>query len=157
MSKRKKFLLTLDLYKLAKRLRFIGYDTKVIRSISLLNLIRIAKKEDRIVISRSKKVLNHPLDFPRIFVKSSILSQQLSEISFAISFEDRDVFSRCPEDNDLLTIISKDKISSFIPEEILSQDLEFKICKKCGRIYWKGTHYEAMVKDIRKVLLHHSG
>jgi len=60
LPNRLKFILTFDAQKLAKWLRLLGYDTKVIKATPLLNLVRIAKKEGRIIISRSKSVLKHP-------------------------------------------------------------------------------------------------
>lgn len=149
MSNRLKFILTVDAQKLAKWLRLLGYDTKVIKSIAMLNLIRIAKKEGRIIVSRSKSVLNHPLEFDRIFIHSNQLGEQLQELKPWLSYHESYVFTRCPEDNELLKDIAKEKVISLIPDKVAQLHDEFKICRKCGRVYWKGTHYQRIREKLR--------
>ena len=150
MSKRLKFVLTIDAQKLAKWLRLLGYDAKVIKSVSLLNLIRIAKSEKRVIISRSKRVLNHPLEFERIFIHSNSLEEQLLELKPFLEYDDSLIFTRCPEDNDLLTEIEKTKVIKLVPEKVAQLHNQFKICHKCGRVYWKGSHYQR-IKDKLKI------
>lgn len=151
MSKRLKFILTIDAQKLAKWLRLLGYDVKVIKSVSLLNLIRIAKNEGRVIVSRSKEVLNHPLEFERIFIHSTSLDKQLHEIKEFLVFDEEYLFSRCPEDNDLLQDIDKAKIQKLIPEQVAKEYQDFKICHKCGRIYWKGSHYLKIKEKLERI------
>lgn len=147
MSGRLKFILTVDAQKLAKWLRLLGYDTKVIKSITMLNLIRIAKKERRVIVSRSKSVLNHPLEFDRIFIQHNSLEEQLEELKPWLVYDKDYVFTRCPEDNEVLTDIAKEKIIALIPAKVALQHDGFKICHKCGRVYWQGTHYQK-IRDL---------
>ncbi|MFA7056764.1 MAG: Mut7-C RNAse domain-containing protein [Candidatus Cloacimonadales bacterium] len=149
MASQQMFILTIDAQKLAKWLRLLGYDTKVIRSVSLLNLIRIAKKEKRIIITRSKEILKHPLEFERIFIHSDQLEAQLEELRPFLKYEEEFVFTRCPEDNDLLVAIDKEKIIDLIPAKVAELYDSFKICRKCGRVYWQGSHYEK-IEDLLK-------
>ena len=149
MSKRLDFILTVDAQKLAKWLRLLGYDTKVIKAISLLNLIRIAKKERRIIVTRSREVLNHPLEFERIFIHSNDLEGQLQELKPWLVCDENYMFTRCPEDNELLKDIKKEKIIELIPERVALLYDEFKICQKCGRVYWKGTHYQKIKERLK--------
>ncbi len=146
---KKKFILTVDAQKLAKWLRLLGYDTKVIKSISLLNLIRLAKKENRIVVSRSKEILNHPVEFARIYIHSNQLDQQLAEIKSFLSLDQESVFARCPEDNDPLSDIDKAKILHLIPAKVAEIYDDFKICHKCGRVYWQGSHYNQIIQKLQ--------
>jgi len=69
-EKRPKFLLAENLGKLAKWLRFLGYDAALYRKISLDNMIRIANKDNRIILTRSKKVAKNKRKFKRILIKS---------------------------------------------------------------------------------------
>lgn len=153
MPNRLKFILTVDAQRLAKWLRLLGYDTKVIKSISLLNLIRIARKEKRIIISRSKSLLNHPLEFDRIYIHSNDLEEQLQEIKPWLSYDEDYLFTRCPEDNELLTAIEKEKIMPLIPAKVAELHDDFKICHKCGRIYWQGSHYQKIRDKIKELTI----
>ncbi len=149
---RAKFILTVDSNKLAKWLRLLGYDSKVIKSISILNMIRIAKKEKRIIVSRSKEVLKHPLDFERIFIHSNDPKEQLQEMKEIISFDSNQLFTRCPEDNNELKSIEKEKILHLIPEKVANSFHDFKVCQKCGRVYWHGSHFKDIESELKKVL-----
>lgn len=147
----KKFLITVDAQKLAKWLRLLGYDTKVIKAVSLLNLIRIAQKEKRIIVSRSKDVLNHPLPFDRIYIHSNTLEEQLQEIKEFLKFSPAEIFTRCPEDNEVLKEVSKSEIIKLIPEKVAEQYDDFRICHRCGRVYWKGSHYEKILEELENI------
>jgi len=151
LPKRLKFILTVDAQKLAKWLRLLGYDTKVIKAISLLNLIRMAQTEERVIVSRSKEVLNHPLNFDRIFIHSNSLDQQLQEMKPFLEYEEEYIFLRCPEDNDLLYSISKEKVLALIPEKVGQLHDDFKICHKCGRVYWQGSHYHKIKQKLELI------
>lgn len=151
MEQNLRFILTVDAQKLAKWLRLLGYDSKVIKSVSLLNLIRIAKKEKRVIITRSKEVLKHPVEFARIFIHSDQLEAQLEELKPFLKYHPEAVFTRCPEDNDLLHAIDKEKILELIPPKVAQLHDSFKICHKCGRVYWQGTHYEKIKRVLEKI------
>ncbi len=149
MPNRLKFILTVDAQKLAKWLRLLGYDTKVIKATPLLNLVRIAKKEGRTIISRSKSVLNHPLEFDRIYIHNNQLKEQLLELKAFLSYDENYIFTRCPEDNDILQDIDKEKIIKLIPEKVGMIYEDFKICSKCGRIYWQGSHHQEIIAKLK--------
>jgi uncharacterized protein with PIN domain len=152
INKRPKFILTVDANKLAKWLRLMGYDAKVVKSISVLNLVRIANKEKRIVLSRSKEILNHPVDFQRVYLNSDNYQKQLTELIELIEFKQNLLFTRCPEDNNELVDIAKKKILHLIPEKVASSYHDFKVCQKCGRIYWKGSHYTEISQKLTEIL-----
>lgn len=151
MENRKKFILTVDAQRLAKWLRLLGYDAKVIKSVSLLNLIRFAKKEGRTIITRSKILLNHPLEFDRIFIHNNQLEEQLLELKPFLSYDEKYIFTRCPEDNDLLHEIEKSLVVDSIPEKVAEERNEFKICHKCGRIYWQGSHHQEIISKLKSL------
>lgn len=151
-----KFILTVDTQRLAKWLRLLGYDSKVIKSISLLNLIRIADKENRLIISRSKDVLNHPLPFNKLYIHSNKIDKQLEELKSFLVFDEDAIFTRCPMDNEVLTDISKSKILNRIPVQVKTTFNEFKICKKCGRVYWKGSHYHKIKAKFEDLFLNNT-
>jgi len=146
-----KFILTEDLGRLTKWLRMLGYDAEVYKSASFFTIIRLAKKERRIFITRSKKDLKSNQKISRVLIKSENYLEQLQEMKDYISFKDEHIFTRCLICNKSLFDISKKKIIDLIPEYIYQNHKDFKVCRKCGKIYWKGTHHKDMMNELREL------
>lgn len=146
-----RFLLAENLNRLAKWLRLLGYDAAVYRSISTDKMINLAIRERRILLTRAKKIAARKEKFPRILIRSENHKQQLCELFNYISFDEKYIFSRCRECNKLLFDITKDKIKELVPEFIFNSQTEFVICRKCGKIFWRGTHYQNMMQDLKNI------
>ncbi len=152
IEKRPKFLLDENLGKLAKWLRILGYDSVVYKSISIEKKVSICIKERRIFLTKSKKIAGRKESFSRILIISENYDRQLQEISnLLISREDL-LFSRCTECNFNLQVVKKEKIEKLIPEHVNNNFEEFNICRKCGKIYWKGSHYNAIKSKLKNLL-----
>ncbi len=147
-----KFLLTENLNRLAKWLRMLGYDAAIYKSISFHNMIRLAKKERRIILTRSAKQAKSNLKFSRILIKADKHLEQIKELKEIITFNEQYTFSRCLLCNKRLYGISREKVKDLVPEFIYEDHTDFKVCRKCGNIYWKGTHYKSMLAELKKIL-----
>ena len=146
-----KFLLTENLNRLSKWLRMLGYDATIYKSISLSNMIRLAVKERRIILTRSAKQAKSNLKFSRILIKSDNHFKQIKELKEIITFNEQYTFSRCLVCNKQLYGISKEKVKDLVPEFIYENQADFKVCRKCGKIYWQGTHYKVMLEVLKNI------
>src|SRR3989442_1116325 len=63
-------------------------------------------------------------------------------------------FQRCLRCNGNLQPVSIDLVSAKLRPRTLELYHEFRICADCGRIYWKGSHYERMQRFIQEVVRH---
>ena len=61
-------------------------------------------------------------------------------------------FTRCLECNVPLREISIGEAAPRVPPRIARDFKEFHECPTCGRVYWKGSHYEAMVTRVGRIL-----
>jgi uncharacterized protein len=61
-------------------------------------------------------------------------------------------FTRCMECNSLLERIEKEKVFNTLPKKVQEWHNEFVQCSGCGKVYWKGSHYEKMRKIIDEFL-----
>ena len=147
----KKFLLDENLGKLAKWLRFLGYDAAIYKSISLHNKIRLANKEKRIYLTRDKKVAKLKQKFSRKLIKSENYREQLKELKGYIEFDENRIMTVCPNCNRILKNTTKEKVKNLVPEFIYKNHNEFKVCFHCGRVYWKGSHYEKILQTFREI------
>ena len=138
---------------LAKWLRVYGFDTYYpSQELDDFDLIIIAKKEKRVLITRDKELVYNAKKelVDVIFINSKILDEQLKTVLKKIKFDKNKVLTRCLICNNVLKNISKDKIKDKVPEKIFEKHNYFLYCKKCDKIYWKGTHYEKMIEKISK-------
>jgi len=151
MDKRKKFLLDENLGRLAKWLRMLGYDTIVPKSISIDRKISLCIKERRIFLTRSKRIAKRREQFIRMMITEKSYKKQLYQLRELINFEN-ELSTRCLECNNFLQPIDTKFINNIVPEMVLNNFSKFKICRKCGKIFWKGTHYQAMKRELNNLL-----
>jgi uncharacterized protein len=62
-------------------------------------------------------------------------------------------FRRCMRCNEILRPISKEEIRDRLLPQTGQHFDEFYNCPKCGRIYWKGSHYSRMRRFIDSLLV----
>ena len=151
MKNTPKFIVAENLGKLAKWLRFLGYDTIVLKAVGFNNKIRISRKDGRIYITRSRKEASSNISFPRRLILSERYIDQLQEITDLLSLDKDRIFTRCSLCNSRLFSIEKERIKDLIPDYIYEHHDEFRLCRKCGKIYWQGSHFDDMMKTVKKV------
>ena len=60
-------------------------------------------------------------------------------------------FSRCVRCNELLASATKDEVSGRVPPYVFSMHENFMECLECRRVYWRGTHWAAMLSALRQI------
>ncbi len=146
-----KFIADTNLGRLAKWLRLIGYDTLCYKNISLFNMSRIARKERRIFLTRSRKNVRLKIFENAILINSSHIIEQLKELASEFDIIPVAPFSRCSLCNQKLNQIEKEKIENLVPDYVYRTNDRFMICRKCGRVYWPGTHNQAIEKKLEEI------
>ncbi len=148
-----KFIVDRMLGKLAKQLRMLGYDTLYYRGEDAYSLIRLARQEARVILTRNTKLLpRKPEDLIVQMTKDNPLLQ-LNELiqKGNVEIDEEKLFSRCLLCNALLDSISRKEAEGKVPDFIFHQHKEFFRCPQCQRIYWPGSHQENMQKKIREL------
>ncbi len=149
-----KFIADFMLGRLVKKLRMLGIDTKYLRpalngEYNPLKLLKISLEENRTILTRNSKLKHYPNVY---FIKSSDVDEQFKSIikDFDISKE-INAFSRCLECNELLAEVPKLAIRGKVPFYIYQTKNKFAICKNCNKIYWQGSHYKDMSRQINNI------
>jgi uncharacterized protein with PIN domain len=147
-----KFIADVHLGKLARLLRMLGFDTAYKNDFTLDELVKISDEENRILLSRNASLSKtHPDKFFIVSDEDPLV--QLKQVIQHFSLNDRfQPFSRCIVCNGILESVSKENIVYLLQKNTASYFNEFWQCKDCGRIYWKGSHYERMLKTIENIL-----
>jgi len=61
-------------------------------------------------------------------------------------------FRRCMRCNGILQSVSKERVLERLEPLTKLYYHEFRICPRCDRVYWKGSHYERMQKFLDQVI-----
>lgn len=147
-----KFLADVHLGRVAKYLRLLGFDTLYFTNIEDNKIIEIAKKDNRIVLTKDR-ILCERLGDLCYLVKEKKPIDQIKEIAKRFDLKKyAKPFTRCIKDNAILKDIEKEKIIERLPPKVKKYYNDFKICPKCGQVYWLGSHFEKMQKFIDDIL-----
>lgn len=147
-----KFVLDVHLGKLAKYMRMLGFDIFYKNNLLDEEIIEISLKEKRAVLTRDKGILKNKKITRGYFVRNTDGAKQLTEVTerFHLQNEIKE-FTRCIECGETLHPIAKEKIVERLPANVKNFYDEFSYCKKCDKIYWRGSHAEKMQKVIEKI------
>ncbi|WP_324736355.1 Mut7-C RNAse domain-containing protein [Thermococcus sp. SY098] len=145
-----KLIADMMLGRLARWLRLYGYDT-VYGVKDDDEIIEIAKKEGRIILTRDEELAKRAKN--AILISSNKFEEQIKQL-MKLGFTFNELFpenARCPKCNGLIKEISKEKIKNRVPPRVYEKYNEFYICTKCGQIYWPGRQWEEMVKIDKRL------
>jgi len=131
----------------------LGYDTVYYRGEDAYPLIKLAREEGRVILTRTTKLTpKRPEDrIVRIMEdKPSFQLRELIQIKI-ISLHDETPFTRCLVCNILLNEMPREEAEGKVPDFIFYQRKEFFRCPQCSRIYWQGSHQDHMQKKIEEL------
>jgi len=134
--------------RLARWLRIIGQDVAYGPELSGAGLLRIARQEGRLILTRDRAVAkrNPP---PYLMIRSDHFREQLKQVIQECGIDPaKDVFSRCLECNAALESIAKPAVEGRVPPYVFATQEKYSSCPKCRRIYWPATHRERMLAEL---------
>ncbi|MCL5023247.1 MAG: Mut7-C RNAse domain-containing protein [Nitrospirae bacterium] len=140
--------------RLARWLRLLGFDTLYFRDIEDRDLLRIALREERCLLTRDTHFLTRKNLRNLFFVRSDEPREQVKEVIRA--FGRAPMHGRCVRCNGILRSVDrKDSVRDAVPEYVFLHGSGFLRCEVCGGVYWEGTH----LKRFRAMLdtLFHDG
>jgi uncharacterized protein with PIN domain len=148
-----KFLLDNHLGKLAVYLRLLGFDTNYQNYYQDDELARIAQQEYRLLLTRDRGLLKRSIIEFGYCVRELDPKLQIVEVLRRYSlYEFIQPFKRCLRCNGLLESIKKEEVLDRLQPLTRIYFDEFHKCPDCNQIYWKGSHYEKMVKFLNEIL-----
>ncbi len=134
--------------RLATWLRLLGYDTAYLPAADDHELARVARAEDRILLTRDVE-LTRRRGVRYLLIESEKVSEQLRQVFPALHLTARAAFSRCAECNIVLEPVSKDQVREQVPPYVFQTHTRFLLCRRCGKVYWRGTHWARIVAQIQ--------
>ncbi len=138
--------------KLALWMRVMGYDVAYESTIEDAALIRRAKDEGRIILTRDTLLI--PRRWVRehsLFIKSDDPRDQLRQVLSAYAIDRGKFLTRCLRCNVALERTPREEVEGRVPPYVFKTRKEFSACPACGRIYWAGTHRDGMLREVSKI------
>jgi uncharacterized protein with PIN domain len=128
--------------RLAKWLRFMGYDTLYPKDMDDKELVELSRSEQRLLLTRDKELAKMK-NVEVLLLTSENLEDQMKQVIQRLNLtQSKDQFTRCPECNEILDRIDKSLVTDKVPPGVLKCQQEFWVCEKCNQHYWQGSHYE---------------
>jgi len=162
-----KFIADSMLGRLARWLRLLGQDTLYYPHIEDRLLLRIAREEDRILLTRDTRLIKFRGLKNYLLLSENDTFDQLKKVLISFNLHPFDsgrdgvnrrdrfqtcLYSRCSLCNSILEKVKKEQAKDHVPEYVYLTIKIFKKCPKCSKFYWEGTHRERMRKKLKEIL-----
>ncbi len=147
-----KFIVDCMLGKLAKWLKILGFDTVYFNKIEDSDFVRLAKEEERVILTRDNGLIEKSGKMKKLFIESENWEIQIKQVLDAFSlWEKVNPNSRCIECNVLLKDLPKRKARNLVTPFVYERAESFALCPNCQRIFWQGTHFQDMEYKIQEI------
>jgi uncharacterized protein with PIN domain len=150
-EKKRSFLFDRMLGKLCTKMRMLGYDAKLNPEGENGRFLLNASKEGRIAVTRARVLRDRPGPKPLV-LGSEDTAEQIVEIFTVLELAPRfEPFTRCLECNALLVEEAAEALKGQVPPYIEKSFQRFHRCPECRRLYWEGSHFQAMLGEVKKL------
>ena len=155
MAVEPRFIVDLNVGRLAKWLRVMGYDTLFPQEGGDNELVRIALREGRVLVTRDAGIARRRAarlgQMRVVHIVDDVLRSQLRQMVRDLGLSLEGGFSRCVRCNELLQPAVKEAVAERLPSYVRQTQSQFMECPRCRRIYWRGTHWSNMMAELGQV------
>ncbi len=140
-----RFVLDAHLGRLAAYLRLAGLDSLYSNRCGDDRLAAISHDDRRVLLTRDVALLKRALVEYGYWVRETDPRRQMAEIVDRFDLAPHlQPFRRCLRCNTLIEPVPKSAVLDRLPPRTRQHYEEFYRCAGCGRVYWKGGHWERM-------------
>jgi uncharacterized protein with PIN domain len=139
--------------KLARWLRMMGYDSLFFDRGDDTEMVRRALSEGRVLLTRDRGIMQRRVvkngRLKAVLLESEDPERQMQQLLSAYDLPGRmRPFTLCLECNGALEPRDKEALKDRLPPHVYKTQRDFMECPACGRLYWRGTHWEAMMRRL---------
>jgi len=150
-----KFFADNNVGKLAKWLRMMGYDTLFFNGSDDSHMIAIALAEGRVILTRDTQIMRRRVvtsgQLKAILIQGDKPEQQMRQVIDSLNLDCQfRPFTICLECNQPLVPRTREQVKDLVPPYVFQTQVQYVECPTCHRIYWRGTHWQAMTKKLEK-------
>ena len=133
--------------RLARWLRILGYDTAFDSGADDWALLRRARAEGRLLLTRDRQLAARR-GVAALLIESEELAEQVQQVVATIGPSPAGAFTRCSVCNGRLTLLGREEARDRVPSHVHRTQQEFRLCPECGRVYWRGSHWDRMKETL---------
>ncbi len=152
-----KFIVDNNVGKLAKWLRMMGYDTLFFEGKDAWDMVRTALTDNRVILTRDTQIMKRGViasgRLKAILLQSDEPEKQQRQVVETLDLDCQfRPFTICLECNQPLVERSKQQVENLVPPYVFQTQSQYRQCPACHRIYWRGTHWQAMTRKMRDLV-----
>jgi uncharacterized protein with PIN domain len=134
----------------------MGYDAVFFDGPDDSTMIRQAVAEGRIILTRDTEILKRRLvtsgRLKVILFKSEDPAEQRRQLLGSLEIiAGARPFTRCLECNVPLVERQPEEVRDRVPPYVYRTQEQYMECPRCRRLYWRGTHWQAMRKKLEEL------
>jgi hypothetical protein len=156
-----RFVVDVHLGTLAGYLRMLGFDTVICGARGDEEIARLSRLERRILLTRDRGLLKRRIVTHGLLVRPLEPRAQLSQVVARFDLAglvrraaggSTGLFSRCMSCNSALAGVAREDVLAELPPGVAESCREFSRCTGCGKLFWRGTHWEGLTKLAAEAL-----
>ncbi len=152
-----RFIVDHNVGKLARWLRIMGYDALFFNGSNDSRMIATALAEGRVILTRDTQIMQRGVvtrgQLKAILIKSDRPELQIHQVIAALNLDCQfRPFTICLECNQPLEVRSKEQVKELVPPYVFQTQNQYMECPACHRIYWRGTHWQAMTERLQQFM-----
>jgi uncharacterized protein with PIN domain len=151
-----RFIVDHNVGKLAKWLRMMGYDSLFFKGSDDSDMVKHALSEGRIILTRDTEIMKRRVvtngQLRVVLIESEESELQMQQIIETLHLDcGFRPFTLCLECNKPLIERNPEEVRERIPPYVYKTQQQYMECPSCRRIYWRGTHWKAMMKMLQRL------
>lgn len=135
--------------RLARWLRFAGFDTTFLPDTPDPAVAGQARAEGRWLLTRDRRLA--AAAGPRVvLLRARTVGEQVAELRVRLPLVARPerFFTRCSCCNGALVEVAREAVRDRVPPYVAMHATRFFSCPGCGRVYWPGTHPKRITRTL---------
>jgi uncharacterized protein with PIN domain len=134
----------------------MGYDSVFFNGEDDSRMVKQALAEGRTILTRDTGMMRRRAissgRVKAVLIESEEPKQQMQQLMNVIDLKGQSrPFTLCLECNEPLQKRSREEVTGRVPPYVYRTQTQYVECPKCHRIYWRGTHWEAMVRKMDRL------
>ena len=143
-----RFAADVMLGRLARWLRVLGCDVAYGAHLHGMTLVRRARDEERVLLTRDSRLLRRVDPPPHVFVRSNLFREQVAQVVAAVPLGLVAPFSRCLDCNQPLEDVVPEHVAGRVPTDVAATQRRFQHCPRCHKVFWPGAHRARMEREV---------
>jgi uncharacterized protein with PIN domain len=134
----------------------MGYDSTFFSGEDDSAMVKQALAEDRVILTRDTGIMRRRAvssgRVKAILIESEEPEQQMRQLMGVFDLKGQSQpFTLCLECNAPLESRGREEMAGRVPPYVYRTQMQYMECPECHRVYWRGTHWAAMVSKLEKL------